>query len=152
MVWARRLNRLLASWLTHAAGRPLARLNFLQQRYEADFRFDLVRLRESAEGVALYRGEADEAHRLSERFGHLWRNWVEITRRRKKLGTLTAGYTQAATLFLFIVAAPRYFAKQIQLGGLMQISNAFGPRPGLDRPGFVRPMSVSRSGRPRSTA
>jgi len=126
MVWAALLYALLGSWLTHRVGRPLARLNFLQQRYEADFRFGLVRLRESAEGVALYRGEADEAHRLSERFSDVWRNWWEIMRRRKKLGSLTAGYAQAATLFPFIVAAPRYFAKQIQLGGLMQISNAFG--------------------------
>jgi putative ATP-binding cassette transporter len=85
-----------------------------------------MRLRETAEGVALYRGEADEAHRLSERFSHVLHNWWEIMRRRKKLGTLTAGYAQAATLFPFIVAAPRFFAKQIQLGGLMQISNAFG--------------------------
>jgi vitamin B12/bleomycin/antimicrobial peptide transport system ATP-binding/permease protein len=126
MVWAALLYALLGSWLTHAVGRPLARLSFLQQRYEADFRFGLVRLRESAEGVALHRGEADEAHRLSERFAHVWRNWWEIMRRRKRLGTLTAGYAQAATLFPFIVAAPRFFAKQIQLGGLMQIANAFG--------------------------
>jgi len=126
MVWAALLYALFGSWLTHAVGWPLARLNFLQQRYEADLRFGLVRLRESAEGVALYRGEADEAHRLSERFSHVWRNWWEIMRRRKKLGTLTSGYAQAATLFPFIVAAPRYFAKQIQLGGLMQIANAFG--------------------------
>jgi putative ATP-binding cassette transporter len=126
MVWAALLYALLGSWLTHSVGRPLARLNFLQQRYEADFRFALVRLREGAEGVALYRGEADEARRLSERFSDVWRNWWEIMRRRKKLGTLTAGYVQAATLFPFIVAAPRFFSKQIQLGGLMQISNAFG--------------------------
>ncbi len=126
MVWAALLYALLGSWLTHAVGRPLARLNFQQQRYEADFRFALVRVREGAEGVALHRGEADEARRLSQRFSHVWRNWWGIMRRRKKLGTLTAGYAQAATLFPFIVAAPRYFAKQIQLGGLMQISNAFG--------------------------
>jgi putative ATP-binding cassette transporter len=126
MVWAALLYALVGTGLTHAVGRPLARLNFLQQRYEADFRFGLVRLREAAEGVALHRGEADEAHRLSERFSHVWRNWWEIMRRRKRLGSLTAGYAQAATLFPFIVAAPRFFAKQIQLGGLMQISNAFG--------------------------
>jgi putative ATP-binding cassette transporter len=126
MVWAALLYALLGTWLTHAVGRPLARLNFQQQRYEADFRFGLVRLRETAEGVALHRGEADEAHRLSERFGHVWRNWWQIMRRRKRLGTLTAGYSQAATLFPFVVAAPRFFSKQIQLGGLMQIANAFG--------------------------
>src|SRR4029453_367448 len=84
MVWAALLYALLGTWLTHAVGRPLARLNFLQQRYEADFRFGLVRLRETAEGVALYRGEADEAHRLSERFSHVLHNWWEIMRRRKK--------------------------------------------------------------------
>jgi len=126
MVWAALLYSLVGTWLTHRVGRPLAGLNFMQQRYEADFRFGLVRLRETAEGVALYRGEAGEAHRLSERFSHVLRNWWEIMRRRKKLGTLTAGYAQAATLFPFIVAAPRFFSKQIQLGGLMQISNAFG--------------------------
>jgi putative ATP-binding cassette transporter len=126
MVWCALLYAILGSWMTHAVGQPLARLNFLQQRYEADFRFGLVRLRENAEGVALYRGEADEAYRLSERFSRVLHNWWAIMRRRKKLGTLTAGYAQAATLFPFIVAAPRFFSKQIQLGGLMQISNAFG--------------------------
>lgn len=126
MVWAALLYALLGSWMTHAMGRPLARLNFMQQRYEADFRFGLVRLREAAEGVALYGGEGDEAHRLSERFSYVLHNWWEIMRRRKKLGALTAGYAQTAILFPFIVAAPRYFSKQIQLGGLMQISNAFG--------------------------
>ena len=75
---------------------------------------------------AVIRGEADESRRLAGAFGFVWRNWWEIMRRRKKLTALTASYDQAATLFPFIVAAPRFFAKEIQLGGLMQISNAFG--------------------------
>ncbi|HXZ83936.1 MAG TPA: ABC transporter ATP-binding protein/permease [Myxococcota bacterium] len=126
MVWAALGYSILGTWLTHLVGRPLAELNFLRQRYEADFRFGLVRVRENAEGIALYRGERDEALRLGRSFEFVWRNWWDLMRRRKKLGSLTAGYDQAATLFPFIVAAPRYFAKQIQLGGLMQISNAFG--------------------------
>ena len=126
MVWAALLYAGLGTWLTHLVGRPLTRLNFLQQRYEADFRFSLVRLRESAEGVALYGGEADESRRFSERFSAVFQNWWEIMKRRKRLGALTYGYDQAAVLFPFIVAAPRYFAKEIQLGGLMQINNAFG--------------------------
>jgi putative ATP-binding cassette transporter len=126
MVWAALLYAILGTWLTQLVGRPLARLNFLQQRYEADFRFGLVRVRESSEAIALYRGERDEAKRLAGRFAFVWSNWWEIMRRRKKLGSLTAGYDQAATLFPLMVAAPRFFAKEIQLGGLMQIANAFG--------------------------
>ena len=126
MVWAAILYAILGTWLTQRVGRPLARLNFLQQRYEANFRFGLVRVRESSEAIALYRGERAESHRLADHFASVWSNWWEIMRRRKKLGSLTAGYEQAATLFPFIVAAPRFFAKEIQLGGLMQISNAFG--------------------------
>src|SRR5258706_9387215 len=126
MVWAALLYSIVGTWLTHLVGRPLVRLNFDQQRFEADFRFGLVRVRESAEGIALYRGEADEARRLRDLFSHVWQNWWEIMRRRKKLTTLTAGYDRAATVFPFLVAAPRYFSKQIQLGGLIQIANAFG--------------------------
>jgi putative ATP-binding cassette transporter len=126
MVWAALLYSIVGTWLTHVVGRPLIRLNFDQQRFEADFRFGLVRVRESAEGIALYRGEPDESRRLGDLFAYVWQNWWEIMRRRKKLTGLTASFDQLATLFPFIVAAPRYFAKQIQLGGLMQISNAFG--------------------------
>jgi putative ATP-binding cassette transporter len=125
MVFAAIAYSIAGTCLTQWVGRPLTKLNFLQQRYEADFRFGLVRLRESAEGVALYRGEADEARRFQGLFSHVVANWWEIMRRRKKLGSLTAGYAQAASIFPFVVAAPRYFAKEIQLGGLMQIANAF---------------------------
>src|SRR5262245_48546503 len=125
MFWAALLYAVAGTWLTHLVGRPLAKLSFSQQRYEADFRFGLVRVRENAEGVALYRGEADEARRLSRTFADVFTNWWALMRRTKKLGALTNGYSQAAMLFPFIVAAPRYFAKEIQLGGLMQISNAF---------------------------
>jgi vitamin B12/bleomycin/antimicrobial peptide transport system ATP-binding/permease protein len=126
MVWAALGYAIVGTWVTHLVGRPLVNLNFLQQRFEANFRFGLVRVRENAEGIALYRGEADEGRRLRDLFQSVWQNWWEIMRRQKKLGALTASYDQAATLFPFIVAAPRFFAKEIQLGGLMQISNAFG--------------------------
>ena len=115
------------TWLTHWIGRPLVRLNFNQQRYEADFRFSLVRLRENAESVAFYGGEEREFDDLSiRRFARVVGNWWDIIRRRKRLTWFTTGYAQVAIIFPFIVAAPRYFAKQIQLGGLMQIASAFG--------------------------
>jgi vitamin B12/bleomycin/antimicrobial peptide transport system ATP-binding/permease protein len=126
MVWAALGYSIVGTWLTHRVGRPLSGLNFQQQRFEADFRFGLVRVRESAEGIALYHGERDESRRLATLFVYVWTNWWEIMLRRKKLLSLTAGLDQAATLFPYFVAAPRFFSKQIQLGGLMQIANAFG--------------------------
>ena len=107
-------------------GYPLIRLNFDQQRYEADFRFSMVRLRENAENVAFYGGEAREFDTFQTRFARIVSNWWGIIRRRKKLTWFTTGYSQLAIIFPFVVAAPRYFDKAIQLGGLMQISSAFG--------------------------
>jgi vitamin B12/bleomycin/antimicrobial peptide transport system ATP-binding/permease protein len=114
------------TWLTQRIGHPLVDLLFNQQRYEADFRFSLVRLREHAESVAFYGGESREFEVFQNRFTHCVLNWWSVIRRRKKLTWLTSGYQQVAIVFPFMVAAPRYFAKEIQLGGLMQISSAFG--------------------------
>jgi putative ATP-binding cassette transporter len=125
LVWAALLYALMGTWLTDWIGRPLVRLNFDQQRYEADFRFNLVRFRENAEGVALYHGEADELRTFHERFGSIVRNWWGIMRQQKRLTWLTAGYGQAAVIFPLIVVAPRYFRGQILLGGLMQTAAAF---------------------------
>ena len=126
MVWAALLYAIAGTWLTNLIGRPLVRLNFNQQRYEADFRFNLVRFRENTEGVALYRGEADEMRNFRERFSWVVRNWWDIMRRQKRLTWFTAGYTQAAVIFPFLVAAPRYFRGEIPLGALMQTAQAFG--------------------------
>ncbi len=114
------------TWLTQRIGHPLVGLLFNQQRYEADFRFSLVRLRENAESVAFYGGESREYSVFRNRFVHIVRNWWNVIRRRKRLSWFTQGYQQVAIVFPFMVAAPRYFAKEIQLGGLMQISSAFG--------------------------
>jgi putative ATP-binding cassette transporter len=120
------LYAVVGTWLTRWIGRPLSRLLFDQQRYEADFRFSLVRLRENAESVAMSRGEPCEMGIFNTRFGRIVANWWDIIRRRKKLTWLTASYGQVAVIFPFFVAAPRYFAKEIQLGGLIQITSAFG--------------------------
>ena len=126
MVYAAILYAAVGTWLTHRIGNPLARLLYDQQRYEADFRFSMVRLRENAESVAFYGGESREREVFHNRFTRIVLNWWDIIRRRKKLTWFTTGYSQAAVVFPFIVAAPRYFSKEIQLGGLMQIASAFG--------------------------
>jgi putative ATP-binding cassette transporter len=125
LVWAAILYALAGSVLTHWIGRPLVRLNAQQQRTEADFRFGLVRLRESAEEVALYGGEALEHRSLRQRFAAILGNWWQLVRAQKRLTWFTAGYGQAASVFPILVAAPRYFSGAIQLGVLMQIVSAF---------------------------
>jgi putative ATP-binding cassette transporter len=126
MVFAAIIYAVGGTWLTQKIGSPLIGLLYNQQRYEADFRFSLVRLREHAESVAFYGGESRELGVFQGRFGRVVLNWWDIIRRRKKLTWFTTGYQQVAVVFPFIVAAPRYFSKEIQLGGLMQISSAFG--------------------------
>ena len=125
MVWAAMLYAIGGTWLTDRIGRPLVGLNFDKQRCEADFRFSLVRFRENAEGVALYRGEADELRSFRERFEAVVTNWWGIMRRHKRLTCFTAGYGQGAWIFPSVMAAPRYFRGEIALGGLMQTIGAF---------------------------
>ncbi|MGC8660419.1 MAG: ABC transporter ATP-binding protein/permease [Desulfomonilaceae bacterium] len=126
MVWAAIGYSLLGTWLTMRVGNPLIELNFNQQRYEADFRFSMARLRENSEGVALYRGEKDEGENFWSRFTSVVDNYWKIMRRQKKLNSLTGGYNQIAVIFPVLMAAPRFFAGQMKLGGLMQTASAFG--------------------------
>jgi putative ATP-binding cassette transporter len=100
-------------------------LNFQQQRFEADFRFNLVRVRENSEQIALLGGEGAEQERLLGRFGRVVQNWYEIMTRTKRLTAFTSSYAQAAVVFPYILVAPAYFAGKIQLGGMMQTASAF---------------------------
>ena len=111
---------------THLVGRPLAALNFRQQRVEADFRYALVRLRENTEGVALYHGESVEKATLLHRFSALVGNWWAIMQRTKLLNMVTVGYGQAAAIIPIIIIAPTYFAGKVQLGQMFQTVEAFG--------------------------
>jgi len=125
MVWVAVLYAIVGTWLTDWLGRPLVRLNFDRQRYEADYRFSLVRFRENTEGVALYHGEADEFRGFRKRFEHVVGNWWGIMRRQKRMAYFTSGYGLGAWIVPSIVAAPRYFRGELGLGGLMQTTQAF---------------------------
>ena len=126
LLWAALIYACVGTALTHLIGRPLIALNFQQQRYEADFRFNLVRVRENSEQIALLDGEAAERDRLLMRFRNVVANWMAIMTRQKKLTFFTASYAQAAVVFPFVMVSPAYFANIVQLGGLMQTANAFG--------------------------
>lgn len=126
LVWCALIYAVGGTLVTLKIGKPLVSLNFAQQRYEADFRFSLVRLRENTEAVALYGGEARELGIFKDRFGRVVDNFWAIMRRTKALNWWTYGYGQFAVIFPYLVAAPRFFSKEIQLGGLMQTADAFG--------------------------
>ena len=126
LLWAALIYAVIGTALTHLIGRALIALNFQQQRYEADFRFNLVRVRENSEQIALLTGEPAERERLLMRFGNVMANWYAIMTRQKKLTFFTAGFAQASVVFPFIMVSPAYFSGAIQLGGLMQTANAFG--------------------------
>jgi putative ATP-binding cassette transporter len=126
LVWAALIYAIGGSFLAHRFGRPLIGLNFERERVEADFRFSLMRLREHAEGIALYRGEQHERTALLDRFDQIRLNWWDLMRITKRLTGFTAGYAQLAIIFPFLMAAPRYFSGALSLGGLMQITSAFG--------------------------
>ena len=126
LVWGALIYALFGTALTQWIGSPLVGLDFRQQRFEADFRFNLVRARENSEQIALLKGETAERQKLWGRFNHVVENWYGIMSRTKRLTAFTASYSQAAVVFPYILVAPAFFADKIQLGGLTQTASAFG--------------------------
>ena len=126
MLWASLLYYVIGTYITHIVGRKLVKINFIQQKYEADFRFSMIRLRESAESVAFYRGEAQEGSVFKQRFKMLLDNFWKLVNKQKQLVFLNSGYSQIAIIFPFVVAMNRYLTKEVTLGGLMQVASAFG--------------------------
>ena len=126
MVWMALLYCGVGSVLTHYIGRSQIALNFQQQRLEADFRHHLVRVREYSESIALDGGADNENQRLRGRFDGVLGNFMRLLRAQKNLVWFTSFFGQAAVVFPFVVAAPRFFSGAIKLGDLMQISSAFG--------------------------
>jgi vitamin B12/bleomycin/antimicrobial peptide transport system ATP-binding/permease protein len=126
MVWMAVVYAVVGSAITHWIGKPLVALNFNQQRYEANFRHHLMRVREYSEAIALDKGEAVERGAINLRFGSVLKNYLALINAQKRLTWFTVGFGQAAVVFPFIVAAPRFFSGAIQLGQLMQIASAFG--------------------------
>jgi putative ATP-binding cassette transporter len=125
LVWAALIYAVIGTVLTHLIGWRLIPLNFQQQRFEADFRFNLVRTRENSEQIAALHGEAAERERHLGRFGLIVSNWIAIMQRQKQLTFFTQSYSQASVIFPYLMVSPAYFSGAMQLGGLMQTASAF---------------------------
>ena len=126
MAIAALLYAIVGTFLANVVGRRLISLNFMKQRYEANFRFGLVRVRENAEGIALYGGEQREMDMLNLRFADVFRNGWRVLFTEAQLTLYQAGYAQMAIIFPYLVTAPRFFAGAITLGVMMQTASAFG--------------------------
>ena len=126
MFWFTIVYSSVGTWLVHLVGRKLIGLEFNQQRYEADFRFAMMRVRENAESIAFYRGEKSEMENFSWKFSDVIKNFRKLMTKTKHLNFYINGYAQLAVIVPIILAAPKYFAKEMQLGGLMQTVSAFG--------------------------
>jgi putative ATP-binding cassette transporter len=125
LVWIALIYSVVGTVLTHLIGWRLVGLDFRQQQFEADFRFNLVRVRENSEQIALLRGDEAERERLLVRFGRVVGNWLDIMSRTKKVTAFTASYSQAAVIFPPVLVAQAYFAQKIQIGEVMQTGSAF---------------------------
>jgi len=126
MLWFSLLYSAAGTALAHVVGRKLISLNYEQQRYEADFRFSMARMRENSESVAFYRGEDAENAGFLDRFGLVIKNFRGLMRQTKFLNFYANSYMQLAIIAPLILAAPRYFSGEMALGGLMQTVSAFG--------------------------
>ncbi len=126
MVFVTLIYSVVGTWLAHKVGRSLIGLNYDQQRYEADFRFSMVRVRENSESIAFYGGEGPEMQNFQERFGMVIRNFWALMKRTKLLNFYVNGYAQLAVIVPILMSAPKYFAGDMQLGGFIQTLSAFG--------------------------
>ncbi|MCR3756113.1 MAG: ABC transporter family protein YddA [Sodalis sp. Psp] len=125
MVWFTILYAGIGSLIVWKVGRPLVHQGFVQEKFEANFRFSLIRIRENNDAIALYQGEPREAKQLDNQFKSIRKNWWSIMRVGRRLNVSSNFYGQFAIIFPIMVAAPRYFSGAIQLGTLMQINSAF---------------------------
>lgn len=125
LVWLVLVYTLLGSLVTHWVGKPLHDLNYEREHREADFRASLLRKRDHAEQIALYRGEAVERRQLSVRFQAIADNWRQLMGRERNLSLFTVAFERVSLIIPVFAALPLFLAKTITLGGLMQIRSAF---------------------------
>ncbi len=126
LFWTAFFYAVIGTVLTIKIGRWLPFLNYMQQQYNANFRFGLVRVREFNEQIALFGGQNTEEKFLEKNFSFIFSNFLKIIKLQLYLNFFRNGYMQIANIIGACAALPLFFAKKIKFGGLTQISSAFG--------------------------
>jgi putative ATP-binding cassette transporter len=126
LLWVALFYAALSTWLTHRVGRRLVPLNVDRLRYEADFRYGLMRFRDNVEAVTLSGGEAVERRGALARFQKVMHNWWQLIAAQRNLTLFTGVIGQANGVVPLVVAAPAFFAGLITLGTVAQIRFAYG--------------------------
>jgi vitamin B12/bleomycin/antimicrobial peptide transport system ATP-binding/permease protein len=124
--WVAIVYSVFGTWITHLVGRALIKLDFQQEKYEADFRYSLARLREYGEQISLLKGDKAERQHIGKRFVAVVVNFFALVRRNLKLRTFVYSYQQVSVVFPYVLAAPSYFAGKLALGQMTQMAQAFG--------------------------
>jgi vitamin B12/bleomycin/antimicrobial peptide transport system ATP-binding/permease protein len=126
MVFLAYIYVIIATVFAFRIGRPLIRLNFLNELLTASFRYNLVRIRDNSENIAFYRGEQVENTGLMGRFAAVIANTWAIVFRSLKFQGFNLVISQIAVIFPILIQAPRFFSQQITLGDVQQTAQAFG--------------------------
>jgi putative ATP-binding cassette transporter len=126
MVWLAILYAAFGTYVSYRIGRPLVRINFEQQRFRANFRYGMSRLKDNAESVAMYGGERHEQRNLMNSFAAIWSNWWQLMRQQKRLNWFQSFFGQSGQVFPILVIAPRYFSGAIDFGTIFRVGQAFG--------------------------
>lgn len=125
MVFAAILYSLISSAAMVWIGRPLIQRVEQKNAAEARFRYELTRVRESAESIALVGGDEDERDRLDETFAELARRWMLVIAKHTHMNWISNGNAILAPVVPLLLGAPKYLAGELSLGELMQIATAF---------------------------
>lgn len=125
LCWSAILYALCGAWITNAIGKKLAGFEYQQQKFNANFRFSLARMREYGEQIAFYKGEKHESDKLQKSFGNIYTNFVKVLIIRARLTFFTRGYSTITAIMGIIFVLPIYFQKKVSYGEVIQIGSAF---------------------------
>ena len=126
LFWAACLFGGVGIWLTNRIGKKLISYSYHQQRYNANFRFALIKFRESRDEIALQRGEQSAVNQFNALFKKIYLNFIDIIQLKKRLTFLSNGFSLASIPLATLIAIPLFLSKKIQFGGLTQITMGFG--------------------------
>lgn len=124
-VWAAALYGLIASLLTTWIGRPLIDSTEAKNAAEAQSRYELVRVRENAENIALIGGADDEREKFRQTLALVLERWRHVIRQQSLITLIIHGNTMLSPVLPLLIGAPKYLSGELSLGELMQISAAF---------------------------